>query len=187
MHSFIPCNASPLTPRDENDTVDPHPLPSQSSPSELLSSAVAQIAAIAANPAFDGNTCAQCLAALEVAKFLVMAAPEQGPLLAEAVCVYFNYSSTCYDEYSALELGSVFSQVVALANVGGYDGQVSCPVAAAGKGIASDSWNTCLGTQEPVLQCCQFMSDSADGAARFDQLVRETEAGPAAGTKTAQR
>jgi sphingomyelin phosphodiesterase len=56
---------------------------------------------------------------------LVLAAPEQGPLLAEAVCEYFNYSTTCYDEYSRLALGSVFTQVVALGDMGGYDGQVS--------------------------------------------------------------
>ncbi|KIJ63465.1 hypothetical protein HYDPIDRAFT_188300 [Hydnomerulius pinastri MD-312] len=49
-----------------------------------------------------------------------------GPLLAEAVCEYFNYSTTCYDEYSVLALGSVFTQVVALADVGGYDGQNIC-------------------------------------------------------------
>ncbi|KAF9236005.1 sphingomyelin phosphodiesterase [Melanogaster broomeanus] len=110
----------------KNDTVDPHPLPLPSTHSELLSRAIAQIATIATSPAFDGNTCAQCLASLEVAKFLVMAAPEQGPLLAEAACVYFNYSTTCYDEYSVLALGSVFTQVVALADVGGYDGQVLC-------------------------------------------------------------
>ncbi|KAF8434333.1 sphingomyelin phosphodiesterase [Boletus edulis BED1] len=110
----------------QNDTVDPHPLPLPSTPSELLSSAISQIAAIAANPAFKGNKCAQCQASLEVAKFLVMAAPEQGPLLAEAVCEYFNSSSTCYDEYSVLALGSVFTQVVALADVGGYDGQNLC-------------------------------------------------------------
>ncbi|KAG9308606.1 sphingomyelin phosphodiesterase [Chiua virens] len=110
----------------KNDTVDLHPLPSTSNSSELLNTAIAQIAAIATNPAFEGNKCAQCQASLEVAKFLVMAAPEQGPLLAEAVCEYFNYSDTCYDEYSVLALGSVFSQVVALANVGGYDGQNLC-------------------------------------------------------------
>lgn len=109
----------------QNDTVDPHPLPPPSTPSELLSSAISQIAAIATNPSFEGNKCAQCQASLEVAKFLVMAAPDQGPLLAEAVCEYFNYSTTCYDEYSVLALGSVFTQVVSLANVGGYDGQVS--------------------------------------------------------------
>ena len=58
---------------------------------------------------------------------LVLAAPEQGPLLAEALCVYFDYNpwgSTCYDEFSRLALGSVFSQVVSLGDMGGYDGQV---------------------------------------------------------------
>ena len=60
---------------------------------------------------------------------LVLAAPEQGPMLAEALCEYFNYSTygpgtSCYDEFSRFALGSVFSQVVALGDMGGYDGQV---------------------------------------------------------------
>ncbi|KAF9235985.1 sphingomyelin phosphodiesterase [Melanogaster broomeanus] len=46
--------------------------------------------------------------------------------LAEAVCVYFNYSTTCYDEYSRLALGSIATQVVALGDMGGYDGQLLC-------------------------------------------------------------
>ena len=61
---------------------------------------------------------------------LVLAAPAQGPLLAEVVCEYFNYfpsgsGVSCYDEFSQFALGSVFSQVVALGDMGGYDGQVS--------------------------------------------------------------
>ena len=58
---------------------------------------------------------------------LVLAAPAQGPLLAEALCEYFNFTSygSYYDEYSQLALGSVFSQVVALGDMGGCDGQVS--------------------------------------------------------------
>jgi len=88
-----------------------------------MEQALAQIKAIAANPTLN-NSCAKCQASLAVAKMLVLGAPEQGPLLAEAVCQYFNYSTTCYNEYSQLALGSTLSQVISLANAGGYDGQV---------------------------------------------------------------
>lgn len=58
---------------------------------------------------------------------LVLAAPEQGPLLAEAVCVYFDYPTDCYNEMSQLALGPIFTQVAAFGDMGGYDGQVSSP------------------------------------------------------------
>ncbi|KAG9316863.1 sphingomyelin phosphodiesterase [Chiua virens] len=110
----------------KNDTVDPHPLPPASAPSELLTVAIEQIKAIANNSAFEGNECAQCLASLEVAKFLVMAAPEQGSPLAQAMCSYFDYTEDCEAAFSVLSLGYIISQVVALADVGGYDGQNLC-------------------------------------------------------------
>jgi hypothetical protein len=89
-----------------------------------MGQALAQIQAIATNPTFANDTCAKCQASLAVGKMLVLAAPEQGPLLAQAVCEYFNYSTTCYDEYSQLALGSTLSQVLSFMNAGGYDGQV---------------------------------------------------------------
>ncbi|KAI6108786.1 sphingomyelin phosphodiesterase [Pisolithus croceorrhizus] len=108
----------------KNDTVDPHPLPTALQPSQLLQQAIGQIKSVASNPVLD--TCAKCQSSFTIAKMLVLAAPEQGPLLAEAICVYFNYSSTCYNEYSELALGSVFTQVVALGDMSGYDGQLIC-------------------------------------------------------------
>ncbi|KAG0703316.1 sphingomyelin phosphodiesterase [Suillus ampliporus] len=107
----------------KNDTVDPHPLPMTATPSQLMEEALAQIKAIVTNPIFD--TCAQCQASLAVGKMLVLGAPEQGPLLAEAVCQFFN-STACYDEFSRLALGSTFSQVLSFLNAGGYDGQNLC-------------------------------------------------------------
>jgi sphingomyelin phosphodiesterase len=59
-----------------------------------------------------------------VAKFLALAAPEQGPDMAVELCNYFNFSSTCGTQFSRLALGSVITQVVANADVGGVDGQV---------------------------------------------------------------
>lgn len=108
----------------KNDTIDPHPLPTALQPSQLLQQAIGQIKSVASNPVLD--TCAKCQSSFTIAKMLVLAAPEQGPLLAEAICVYFNYSSTCYNEYSKLALGSVFTQVVALGDMSGYDGQLIC-------------------------------------------------------------
>ncbi|KIJ13539.1 hypothetical protein PAXINDRAFT_13661 [Paxillus involutus ATCC 200175] len=124
--SVFPANLTDPANFPKNDTVDPHPLPLPQEQSQLLQQALAQIQSIATNPALSNDTCAQCQASLSIAKMLVLAAPEQGPLLAEAVCEYFNYSTTCYDEYSRLALGSVFTQVVALGDMGGYDGQLIC-------------------------------------------------------------
>ncbi|KAJ7146299.1 Metallo-dependent phosphatase-like protein [Mycena epipterygia] len=109
-----------------NDTTDAHPLPPVASSSLLLQQAFAQIVAISTNPTFGTNTCARCQASLEVAKFLALASPENGPTLAVQLCFHFNFSSTCGSTYSRLALGSVITQVVANANVGGYDGQLLC-------------------------------------------------------------
>lgn len=122
--SVFPENLTDPVNFPKNDTVDPHLLPSPLQPSQLLQQALSQIKSIVSNPVID--SCAKCQSSLSIAKMLVLAAPEQGPLLAEAVCVYFNYSSTCYNEFSELALGSIFTQVVALGDMGGYDGQLIC-------------------------------------------------------------
>lgn len=109
-----------------NNTVDPHPLPPVSSSDRLLAQAIAQIQSIAGNPVFS-DSCSKCLAGLEVAKFIALAAPEQGPVLAVELCNHFGFSQTCEKQYSmaGTGIGAVITQVVANADVGGYDGQVS--------------------------------------------------------------
>ena len=108
----------------QNDTTDPHPLPPTASSSLLLAHAIEQILSISTNPVFGTNTCTRCQAGLEVAKFLAMAAPDQGPALAVAICNHFKFNSDCATQYGLLGLGSVITQIVANADVGGYDGQV---------------------------------------------------------------
>ena len=93
--------------------------------SKLLEQAIAQVKSISVNPIFGTNQCARCQASLEVAKFLALSAPHQGPNFTVALCEYFNYSSTCEVSYGPLNLGPIFTQVVSFADVGGYDGQVS--------------------------------------------------------------
>ncbi|KAJ7070534.1 sphingomyelin phosphodiesterase [Mycena amicta] len=109
-----------------NDTTDPHPLPPTASSSLLLEQAFNQIIALSTNPTFGTNNCARCQAGLEVAKFLSLASPENGPVLAVRLCEFFNFSTTCGSSFSRLALGAVITQVVANANVGGYDGQMLC-------------------------------------------------------------
>ena len=100
-------------------------MPPKASESLLLTHAIEQILSISTNPVFGADTCTRCQAGLEVAKFLAMAAPEQGPALAVAICNHFNFNKDCATEFGLLGLGSVVTQVVANADVGGYDGQVS--------------------------------------------------------------
>lgn len=115
------------------DTDEPHPLPPTASSSQLLEQAVTQIISISTNPVFGDDTCTRCQASLEVAKFLALAAPEQGPNLAVRLCEYFDYTSDCETEYGIYTLGSPITQVIAYADVGGYDGQVC------GRSVASSN------------------------------------------------
>lgn len=87
---------------------------------------MAQIISTISNPAFANDICAKCQASLTIGKMLVLAAPEQGPPLMQALCLHFNFfsPSTCYNYFSAISLGSIFTQVLALGDTSGYDGQV---------------------------------------------------------------
>ena len=69
-----------------------------------------------------------CTGALQVGKVLALAAPEQGPAFALFLCQQFQLSSTCNNTYSSTTLGPVITQVLAYANVSGYDGQVRAVV-----------------------------------------------------------
>ncbi|CDO73191.1 hypothetical protein BN946_scf185007.g246 [Trametes cinnabarina] len=110
----------------QNDTHDPHILPPAASSGQLLESAFAQVLSISNSPAFGSNNCARCQAALQVGKFLAMAAPEQGPAFAVRVCEHFNFNKDCATQFGIFQLGSVITQVIANADVGGLDGEMIC-------------------------------------------------------------
>ena len=106
------------------DNYEPHPLPPPAAGDQLLKYAIQQITTIANSSVFAGDSCTACLAGLEVAKFLALAAPEQGPNLAVALCEAFDYADDCATWYSFYTFGTPITQVIAYADVGGYDGQV---------------------------------------------------------------
>ncbi|KZP10094.1 sphingomyelin phosphodiesterase [Athelia psychrophila] len=109
-----------------NDTQDPHPLPPRASSSLLLAHALTQVESLANSPVFANDKCGKCLAGLQVAKFLAMAAPEEGPTFAVTLCEKYAFSSTCAASYGINALGGVITQVIANADVAGLDGQLIC-------------------------------------------------------------
>ncbi|GJE85857.1 sphingomyelin phosphodiesterase [Phanerochaete sordida] len=110
----------------QNDTKDPHPLPNKASDNQLFVHAVEQVTSIRNNPIFAGNECATCQALLEVFKFVAMAAPEQGPALAVQFCHQLDLASDCDTMFGILGIGPIVTQVIANADVGGFDGQMLC-------------------------------------------------------------
>ncbi|KAF8079019.1 Metallo-dependent phosphatase-like protein [Lyophyllum atratum] len=108
------------------NNIDPHPLPPTASPDRLRSAALQQINSILSNPAFGPDPCPRCLALLEVMKFVSLAAPDQGPSLAMALCDLLKLAPSCNASYGKQGLGAVITQVIANMNAGGYDGQAFC-------------------------------------------------------------
>ncbi|KAI0066506.1 Metallo-dependent phosphatase [Artomyces pyxidatus] len=125
-HEIYPYSLTNPKKIPQSDPKDPHILPPKASESLLLQNAVNQVTSLGSNPVFANNTCARCQASLEVAKFLSLAAPSQGPEFVIFLCNEFKLSSTCNITYGPLALGSVITQVLANADVGGYDGLMLC-------------------------------------------------------------
>ncbi|KAG6897504.1 hypothetical protein C0992_000934 [Termitomyces sp. T32_za158] len=105
------------------DTVDPHILPPVASPSTILNQALQQIHSINNNSVFANNSCARCLAMLEVLKFVSLAVPKHGPDVMVDICNTLKLSTTCEATFGPLADGSVITQVAANMDAGGYDGQ----------------------------------------------------------------
>ncbi|OJT08975.1 hypothetical protein TRAPUB_109 [Trametes pubescens] len=125
-HRIYPFELTNPATLPKNNTHDPHILPPKASSGVLLESAFAQVLSIASNPTFGDNNCARCQAALQVGKFLALAAPEEGPAFAVRVCEHFNFNKDCATQFGIFQLGSVVTQVIANADVGGLDGQMIC-------------------------------------------------------------
>ena len=161
-----------------NNTVDPHPLPPKAPTSHLYAQAVAQIKSIASNPIFP-SSCAKCQASLEVAKFLIMAAPEEGPKLAVELCQFFGFSSTCEQTYSLLGIGSVVTQVVGNADVGGLDGQVGSRLILVTVDAIDDVPRPLpFYYLDAMPELLKFVSVTADFALEPNRMVHKAKAGP---------
>ena len=117
-------------PTIDNDPVYyPHPLAniSNSSAAALLQTAFANITGIIESNSTASN-CTRCKAALSVGKIVAQYTPESVPGLLVKLCEAFQFSSnaTCVDDYAAGSFGAIWTQVLALADVSGLDGQYIC-------------------------------------------------------------
>jgi hypothetical protein len=107
-----------------------------------LKAAITQAQWLANSTVFANNSCALCTATLQVAKFLSLAAPEQGPAFFVFLCQQFKLTSTCNTTYGATTLGPVLTQVLANADVTGYDGRVR---------LSSSGWDPEPHLVSPIL------------------------------------
>ncbi|KAF8274298.1 sphingomyelin phosphodiesterase [Lactarius quietus] len=126
LHKQYPLELTDPEDIPQDNTQDPHPLPPRASDELILQSAIAQAQGLFVNPAFTNDSCALCTATFEIAKFLSLAAPEQGPAFFVFLCQKFGLSNSCNTTYGATTYGSVLTQVFANADIAGYDGRMIC-------------------------------------------------------------
>lgn len=124
-----------LTNPETIPTADPDPiyLPrpiarlSASQQRTVVSSVVSQVREIIANPVFASN-CSKCVASLSVGKSAAQLAPELVPEAMVQLCEGYKFHSnaTCDEDFAADTFGAIWTQVLALADVSGLDGQYIC-------------------------------------------------------------
>ena len=107
----------------------PEPIGSvpNASASAFVQTALGQIREIITGNSVSGN-CSKCIAALEVGKLVAEIVPTKVPSALIELCQAFAFSSnsSCQSTYAAGSLGSIWTQVLALADVSGQDGLYIC-------------------------------------------------------------
>jgi len=80
------------------------------------------------NGSFITGNCSKCIAALSVAKSAAQLAPSLVPAAMVQLCkaTGFHSASTCEEDFEATTFGAIWTQVLALADVSGLDGQYIC-------------------------------------------------------------
>ena len=76
----------------------------------------------------SGSNCSKCISALEVGQYVAQRVPQLVPDLLVDLCIStkFQSNASCKENYEAQNYGAVWSQVLALADVSGSDGQYIC-------------------------------------------------------------
>ncbi|KAI9455924.1 Metallo-dependent phosphatase-like protein [Lactarius psammicola] len=130
LHKVYPLELTDPKDIPQDDPQDRHPLPRRASGPVILQDSIAQVQGLFINSAFANNSCALCTATLLVAKLLALAAPEQGPAFTVFLCQQLKLSTRCNTTFGATTLGPVVTQVLANADVAGYDGRALPPTPA---------------------------------------------------------
>lgn len=93
----------------------------------VLKSVVSQVEEIVVSSQFTTN-CSKCIAGLTVAKTAAQLAPELVPDAMVSLCKQFKLhnNETCEEDFEATTFGAIWTQILALADVSGLDGQYIC-------------------------------------------------------------
>jgi len=117
-------------PTVDNDPVYyPVPIANVTNSSAILQAATAQIQQIVkGGAAGSSSNCSKCIAALEVGQLVAKTIPSSVPAALVALCQSTGFASnaTCTQNYAAGSFGAIWTQILALADVGGLDGQYIC-------------------------------------------------------------
>ena len=94
----------------------------------FVASAIAQIKEIVSGAGGISGNCSKCVAALNIGKIVAQVTPESVPDALVALCESTGFASntSCVENYSAGSFGAIWTQILALADVSGLDGQYIC-------------------------------------------------------------
>ena len=94
----------------------------------FVRTAIAQILEIAAGNGGVSGNCSKCVAALSIGKVVAQVVPESVPNALVALCqaTKFASNSSCLTTYEAGSYGAIWTQILALADIGGEDGIYIC-------------------------------------------------------------
>ncbi|TIA10316.1 sphingomyelin phosphodiesteras-like protein [Aureobasidium pullulans] len=115
---------------ESNDPVSyPSPIANLTSAGKqaVLDSIISQVKEIIGSEQLTTN-CSKCIASLTVAKSAAQLAPELIPDTMVSLCKKYKLQSneTCEENYEATTFGAVWTQILALSDVAGLDGQYIC-------------------------------------------------------------
>ncbi|RMD44781.1 hypothetical protein DV735_g345, partial [Chaetothyriales sp. CBS 134920] len=103
----------------------PTPIDNYTNGTAIVSEAVSEINSIISG---DGTNCSKCISVLEVAQGVAQRVPTLVPDMLVSLCesTGFKTSTVCNEDYVATSFGAIWTQILALADVSGSDGQYIC-------------------------------------------------------------
>ena len=118
-------NPATIPDEDEDPVFYPTPLYSVTNGSAIVASAISQLSGIIAG---SGTNCSKCISALELGQYVAQRAPQLVPDMLVSLCISNKFASndSCHETYDATNFGAIWTQILALANVSGSDGQYIC-------------------------------------------------------------
>lgn len=110
---------------DEDPVFYPKPIATVNNGSAIVADAFTQIKEIIAG---DGANCTKCKNALVVGQKAAQLVPSMIPDAMVALCEATKFASnaTCSDDYQAGSFGAIYTQILALGDMAGLDGEYVC-------------------------------------------------------------